>query len=132
MGRVDHLGVRIGQAVEQRLLNMGVDVRLWLLDQEKVRERMFGRLIFELEQLERQVDEIGASQAEFVDRALIAIVGFAHEQPQRLKKAVGVVRQAGADGQGRGRIGLSGRVRYRLTDIASNGLNLRKLNDGGV
>ena len=58
MRRVDNLRVVIVQAVEQRFLDMSMDVRLGLLDHEEIGKSLFDLLIFKFEELEGQVNEV--------------------------------------------------------------------------
>jgi len=85
MRRVDDLGLVVVQPVEQSLLDVSVDMRLGLFYHEEIGERLLDLLIFELEQLEGEVDKIGAAEAQLVDAALIADLRFADEQLERLE-----------------------------------------------
>jgi len=66
------LRVVILQAIEQSLLDMGVDVCLGFFDDEEIGEGLLDLLIFEFEELKRQVDEVRAAEAQLMDPALIA------------------------------------------------------------
>ncbi|MNR57762.1 hypothetical protein D3C85_1786010 [compost metagenome] len=48
-----------------------MDVRFWFLDQEEVGHGHLFALVLELEQLKRQVDEVGPAQAQLMNRAFI-------------------------------------------------------------
>ncbi|MNJ56127.1 hypothetical protein D3C77_516570 [compost metagenome] len=73
VGGVDDLCVAVRDAVEQSFLDVGMDVRFWFLDQEEVGHGHLFALVFELEQLERQVDEVGPAQAQLMNRAFIPL-----------------------------------------------------------
>ena len=60
---------------------------LRLLDEQKVGEGMLGRLVFELQQLQREVDQVGAAQAEFVNRALVTVLGLRQRTASRTETA---------------------------------------------
>ncbi|MNY74282.1 hypothetical protein D3C86_2132740 [compost metagenome] len=62
-----------------------MDVRFRLFDQQEIGDREFFALVLELQQLQRQVDQVGPAQAQLVYRSLIAFLGLAHKQTQRLK-----------------------------------------------
>ena len=51
-----------------------MDMCFWLFDQKEVSERLLGLLIFELEQLERQIDQVGPAEAELVDGPFVGFV----------------------------------------------------------
>ena len=63
MGGVDNLRVVIVQSVEKGLLDMGMDVRLRLLDDKEVGEGLLHLLVFEFQKFQGQVNEVGAAKA---------------------------------------------------------------------
>ena len=100
MGRVDDLGVVVLKPVEKRLLNVCVDVGLWLFDQQEVGDRLLGFLILEFQQFQGEEDQVRATQAQLMDRPFVAFSRFADKQLERLEQFVSFVRQIGLDRQG--------------------------------
>ena len=63
MGRINDLRVGIVQSIEQRFLNVCVNMRFGFLNEQEVGERLRNLLVFELKKLEGKVDEVRAAQA---------------------------------------------------------------------
>lgn len=82
MGGINYLGIGVAKAVKQSFLDVRVDMSLGLLDQQKVCARLLRFLVFKLEELQRQVDQVGTTEAQLVDGSLIVVVRFADEQLQ--------------------------------------------------
>ena len=91
VSRVNNLGVGIVELVKKSLLDVGMYMGLWLFNQQEVSKRLLGLLIFEFQELERQVDEICSTQAQFMDSTFVRFAAFTNKQLQGLEQFVGFV-----------------------------------------